>query len=337
MKRNKWLVAGLSLCLAVSTLFTGCGGNKKNKSSVKLDSGEMEADSVVMGVGNEAVRYSEMMNYAYLLKRQYEGNFGSELWGYSVGVDETVGDQAKQEIINMVTQLKVIQTTAKQQKISLTNDERDEALQKAEKILENVTEEEKQAYYLTVQGMSQIYEENILANKMFYVATDDADTQVSDEDAKQVDIQYFQIMTQGTDSSGKQINMDAEGREQARKRAEQLQKEAVNTKDFLGLAKENSDAPKQELVIGNNSELLEKVAVDAALALNKGQVSGVIEGEQGFYVMYCVNNYDEDATQNRKEEIIEERQTAMFKKKYNSWLSKCEVNISEDFWENFQL
>ncbi|MCH5267290.1 MAG: peptidylprolyl isomerase [Lachnospiraceae bacterium] len=337
MKRNKWLVAGMSLCLAVSTLLTGCGGNKTKKSSVKLDSGKMEADSVVMGVGDEAVRYSEMMNYAYLLKRQYEGNFGSELWGYTVGENKTVGDQAKQEIINMVTQLKVIQVTAKQQKVSLSNDEKDEALQQAEKIMENVSEEEKQTFFLTIQGMSQLYEENILANKMFYVATDDADTEVSDEDAKQVFIQYLQVLTKGRDSSGKQIDMDAAGIEQARKRGEALQKEAVKTKDFLGLAKENSDAPKQELVIGKDSEELEKAAVDVALSLRKGQVSGLIEGEQGFYVIHCVNDNDVDATQNRKEEIIEERQTAMFKKKYNSWLKKCEVNISEDFWENFQL
>lgn len=337
MRKNKWLMTGVSLCLVISTLFTGCGGNKTNKSSVKLDSGKMEADSVVMGVGDEAVRYSEMMNYAYLMKRQYEGNFGNELWGYSVGENETVGDQAKQEIINMVTQLKVIQATAKKEKISLTNDEKDEALQKAEKIMEDVIEEEKQTYFLTIQGMSQIYEENILANKMFYISTDDADTQVSEEDARQIDIQYLQILTNGLDSSGKQIDMDETAREQARKHGEELQREATKTKDFLGLAKANSDALKQELVIGKNSEELEKPAIDAALSLQKGQVSGLIEGEQGFYVIYCVNDNDEDATQNRREEIIDERQTAMFVKKYNSWLEKCEVNISEDFWENFHL
>lgn len=337
MRRSKWLVTGLCLCMTAAILCTGCGGKKNSKSSVKLDSGKMQADSVVMAVGNEAVRYSEMMNYAYLLKRQYEGDFGSALWKYTLDKDRTVGDEAKQEIINMVTQLKVIQSTAKKQNVTLSNDEKDEALQKAEKLLESVSEEEKQTYFLTVQGMSQIYEENILANKMFYVSTDDADTNVSDEDAKQVAIQYFLIMTKGTDRAGKEIAMDAATREQTKKRAGELQKEAVKSKDFLGLAKKNSDAQKQELVIGKDSDALEKVAVDAALSLKKGQVSGLIEGEQGFYVIYCVNDNDEDATQSRKEVIIEERQNEMFTKKYNRWLELCEVNISEDFWDDFHF
>lgn len=337
MKKSKWLVIGLCLCMTLAILCTGCGGKKTKKSSVKLDSGKMQADSVVMAVGNEAVRYSEMMNYAYLLKRQYEGDFGSALWKYTLGKDKTVGDEAKQEIINMVTQLKVIQSMAKKQDVTLSNDEKDEALQKAEKILESVSDEEKKTYFLTVQGMSQIYEENILANKMFYVSTDDADTNVSDEDAKQVAIQYFQIMTKGSDRAGKNIDMDDATREETRKRAAALQKEAVKSKDFLGLAKKNSDASKQELVIGKDSDALEKVAIDAALSLKKGQVSELVEGEQGFYVIYCVNDNDEDATQSRKEVIIEERQNAMFTQKYNHWLENCEVNISEDFWDDFHF
>lgn len=337
MRNNKWLVAGLCLCMALSVLCTGCGGKKTQKSSVKLDSGKMKADSVVMAVGDEAVRYSEMMNYAYLLKRQYEGDFGTNLWGYTLEQDKTVGDEAKQEIINMVTQLKVIQSTAKKQDVTLSNDEKDEALQKAEKILESVSEEEKKTFFLTVQGMSQIYEENILANKMFYVSTDEADTQVSDEDAKQIDIQYFQIMTKGTDRAGKQIDMDAATIAETKKRAAELQKEATKTRDFLGLAKENSDASKQELVIGKGSNVLEKAAIDAALALKKGEISGLVEGELGFYVICCVNDNDEDATQIRKEEIIEERQNTMFTDKYNRWLNSCEVNISEDFWDGFQF
>lgn len=46
---------------------------------------------------------------------------------------------------------------------------------------------------------------------------------------------------------------------------------------------------------------------------------------------------EEDATQARKEVIIAKRQNRLFQKKYNIWLNKCDVNISEDFWDYFQL
>lgn len=198
---------------------------------VKLAAGTPDKDSIVMSVGSDGVEYSEMMNYAYLLKRQYEGNFGSELWNYSLGGNKTVGAQAKQEIVNMVTQLKVIAQAADRNEVSLTNDEKDEAMQKAEKIMEKVSDSDKKKYYLSVQGLSKLYEENVLANKMFYVATDKANTDVSDEEARQAAIQYIEIMTKGIGSSDRRsIWMKAKA--QALKWAEQLQLRAVKTKDF---------------------------------------------------------------------------------------------------------
>ena len=67
-----------------------------------------------------------------------------------------MGAQAKQEIVNMVTQLKVIAQAADRNEISLTNDEKDEAMQKAEKIMEKVSDSDKKKYYLSVQGLSKL-------------------------------------------------------------------------------------------------------------------------------------------------------------------------------------
>lgn len=261
IKKSKWMAVGLSICIAVAGVCTGCGNSKIGTKKVKLAAGTPDRDSIVMSVGSDGVEYSEMMNYAYLLKRQYEGNFGSELWNYSLGGNKTVGAQAKQEIVNMVTQLKVIAQAADRNEVSLTNDEKDEAMQKAEKIMEKVSDSDKKKYYLSVQGLSKLYEENVLANKMFYVATDKANTDVSDEEARQAAIQYIEIMTKGIGSSGQKIDMDEKAKAQALKWAEQLQLRAVKTKDFLTLAKDNTDATTQELVVGKSSTKLEKAAL----------------------------------------------------------------------------
>ena len=57
----------------------------------------------------------------------------------------------------------------------------------------------------------------------------------------------------------------------------------------------------------------------------------------GYYIIYCVNDNDEDATYARKEEIINERQTKMFKEKYAEWLSESKVDISNKFWDVFTI
>ena len=174
MKKNRIIVAGICIAAAVSMLCGGCASKDKGtkkRSNVKLETGEIAEDSIVMAVGN----------YRYLLQRQYQGSFSEELWNYELEEGKTIGDEAKQEIVGMITQLKVIKTEAKAEKVRLSNDEVDEALQQAETVMSSVSEEDKKAYSLTVQGFSEIYQENILANKMFYIATDAVNTAVSED------------------------------------------------------------------------------------------------------------------------------------------------------------
>lgn len=181
MQRKKW-ISGLCIAMAAALVFTGCGHKKSSKEEKGTT---VSSGTVVMMVGDDQVRYSEVMAYCYFLKCQYEDSFGKELWRYKLDDNETIGDQAKQEIVNMITQLKVISSVAQQQEVSLSADEQDEALRQAESLVQNAKAADKKEYGLSVQKISEIYQENLLAEKMFYVATDDADTNVTDEEASE--------------------------------------------------------------------------------------------------------------------------------------------------------
>jgi hypothetical protein len=326
MRKSRRIAAGVLAGILATGLLTGCGGSKgKIGSSVKLETGDIQENSIVMKVGDIGVKYSEIRSYCYLLKTQYEGNFGSELWAYPLDEGTTIGDEAKEEIINMITQLKIIGATAEAQKVTLTNDEKDEALQKAEQMLDAATEENRKEYHLSLQGLEKIYEENVLANKMFYIATDDADTEVSDEEAKQIKIAFLFV------------KKDSNDEDSAKKKADKLRKQAKKADEFIDFAKENTEANTVELTIGKDSTEIDAQAVTAALALEKGKISPVVAGEDGYYILYCVSEYDEDATYARKEQIIEQRQTSMFKEKYAKWLGDYDVDISKAFWKIFEI
>lgn len=277
-----------------------------------------------------------------MLKCQYEASFGPGLWKYQINKDTTIGDEAKQEIVNVITQLKVIRKTADEMGVTLTSDEKDEAMRHAEEIAGSASAKDKEKYCLGIQSMAELYEDNILAEKMFYVATDEADTVVTDEEARQADIQYIEIVTKGRDRNGTSISMDAATKKEAEKRAAKLLKEAKKAPDFLLFAEENTDAETASATIGRDSKLLGQKATEAALKLKKGKFSEVIEskdanGTTGYFIIYCVNSNNEDATYAYKEKVIEERQTSMFKEKYAGWLKDCDVSISQEFWEKFEI
>lgn len=326
MKKSRRVLTVLLAAVMVSGIFTGCGTKGKIGSGVRLETGEIEENSIVIKVGDIGVKYSEVRNYCYLLKEQYEDSFGSGIWEYPLDAKSTVGDEAKEEIINMITQLKIITATAESEKVTLTNDEKDEALKKAEEVINSASDEDRKAYYLSVQSLVKIYEENALANKMFYIATDDADTEVSEEEAKQIKIAYLFIkQAEGKDTDS------------AAQKADSLRKEAQKADDFIEFARVNTEADTVELTIGQDSTELEKQVVTAAFSLKKGEISPVVSDTKGYYILYCISDYDEDATYARREEIIEERQTDMFKEKYAQWLGDCGVDISKSFWKIFKI
>lgn len=340
--KNK--IAGGVLCilLATSLVLGGCSKEKGGSQGTGTAEGDIEDTSIVIKVGKTGVKYSEVRNYCYLLKCQYETDFGKKLWDYRLDDENTIGDNAGQEIINLITQLKIIRKTADEMQVTLTSDEKDEAVRHAEEIVSSASAKDKENYCLGLQGMTELYEDNILAEKMFYIATDDADTVVTDEEARQIDIQYIEIITKGTDRNGTRISMDAATKKEAAKRAAKLLKEGKKSDDFLAFAEENTDTEVVSATIGRNNSLLGKKATDVAFSLKKGKTSDVVEsktadGTEGYFIIYCADNNNEDATYDRKEEVIEERQTSMFKDKYAEWMEGCDVNINQDFWEQFSI
>ncbi len=332
MRKSKTFFSCLCAGILILGIFTGC--NEKGTVGIgnRLETGEVQENSVVIRVGDTGVRYREVRNYCYLLKEQYESGFGKKIWDYELDDGSTIGDEAKEEIINMITQLKVISATAESENVTLTNDEKDEALRKAEKLMENATDMDKKNYHLSIQALEKIYEENALANKMFYISTDAADTEVTSEEARQARIAYILLKVAGGNKPG-----EASGKENVAKRATILLKQAKKANNFSEFARENTEADSVELTVGKESRVLDKEAVTAALSLEEGKISPVIAGKSGYYIIYCINPMDEDATYARKEEIIEKRQTNMFKKKYSEWFGECEVDISKAFWKVFEI
>ena len=102
MIKNRYTKAAACAVLAVSMIFTGCGKKEGTKTAdkkaettktIRLERGDITANSYVIKVGNAGVQYSEVLNYCYLLKNQYESSFGSELWKYKIDDKTTIGEK----------------------------------------------------------------------------------------------------------------------------------------------------------------------------------------------------------------------------------------------------
>lgn len=330
--------------LALIVSLTGCKdktedkqkGTVTNTPSVSETASPTETEEtkenrgeLVVTVGNNKVYYNEAMLYFMFMKAQYEAYFGDAVWSYDIGDGTTFEDQAKEEILNLLTQTKIIVDKSDGYSVALTEEEEATVLEKADEYYSGITEADKGKYGFTEDLIRKFYRENMIYQKVYDAVTMNADTEVSDEEAKQITVEQILIKTT-VSKDGKDEAMTEAEKKTARNRAVRLLKDAKKTEDFKKLAQANTEDSQVEYTFGKG-EMVEPFEI-AAFALNTGELSQLVETEYGYHIIYCVSDYDKDATLEKKEEIIEDRQNELFKKLYDEWSQSYKVEVKEKVW-----
>lgn len=346
------------ICIAfvlIMVSITGCTIPflEKEKQEVKVQTeGELAMDSVIMRVNNVGVTYREALIYMYQMKERYETGFGEEIWDFSWNEEKNFGEYAKEEIIENITQIKIIVQQAEKENVELTEDELSEISKQAKDYLAGITSNDIKKYGLTEEFIENVYKDNRLAEKMYDKTTLVVDTSISDEDVKQATIQYFVVLLEGTDRNGKKVNITKEKeKKSAKKRIQKLRKQAELATDFGNFADANSDLEDYELTYGKMDlskevkehqedekiKKLPKKILTQGLTMKTGKISKILETKQGYFVLYCVNDFDEDATRAKKEKMIEAQQEQVFSESYTAWSKDYKVEIGKKLWEQISF
>ena len=145
------------------------------------------------------------------------------------------------------------------------------------------------------------------------VLTKNADLEISDNEAKVVEVS--------------QIVLDNEFN--AREVWQAVRSEGA---DFDAIARANSteEQIRREIVRGELSAGME----EAVFAMNQGEISEIMEDNGRFYLFYCHNPYDQEATLARKEEMMLLRKDSVFHEYYDAFLEDNLVTVSGRVWQD---
>lgn len=293
-------------------------------------------------IGDNRVYYNEAMVYLKSVQDNYENEYGKGIWDANLrGDGKTFEDIIKEEVINHIAEIKIIIERAGELEISITEEEAAKAKEFATKHYYDMTTEDIDRFLFTEEILEKVYIENILAEKIFEITTLDVDTDVSDEEARQIELEFIFIEKDEDENKG---DSELPG-ESAYDQAVRLRKEAKKTDDFYEFAKNNSQDTVIEAFIGKGKDKNQdeeigdhiKLLKQHGFALETGELSGVLEGEKGWYILYCVNDYDVDRTIEKKESIINERREMAFITDFKEWSEGIEIVVNVDTWGKISL
>ena len=89
---------------------------------------------------------------------------------------------------------------------------------------------------------------------------------------------------------------------------------------------------------GSEEDTLDQKVIDAVSSLKDGElVQEVVEGTDGYYVVRLDKKNDEEATENKKESIISEREQEAYDKLVEEWTEEAEIKVEENVWKKVKV
>ena len=77
--------------------------------------------------------------------------------------------------------------------------------------------------------------------------------------------------------------------------------------------------------------------VKAADALEEGDVTGIVESDNGIYVAKLTSNLDREATDAKKESIVEERKQEQYDSLLEQWRKDTKITEHEKVWKKVKF
>ena len=292
------------------------------------------AEGEVFRINTLSCSRSEMNIYLTNMANAYEATFGEQIWTTSAG-NTTIEDAFKETVLAKVTRIKVLNLMAKEEKISLSGDEKKSLKKAAKAYMKTLSKNEKTELGADEDLVFQMYSEYALAEKVYNSIVDEVNFEISDDDARSITVEQIFIKTYHEDTHGRLTDYSDAAKAEAKERALAIREKAVTESDFESLCAlyNEEDESTHTYRRGEMPETYENVA----FALEEGEISYVITTDDGYYIVKCISTYERKATNENKEAIINEAKRKAFEEKYNEFLPNVIANINEKEWENIKI
>ena len=253
---------------------------------------------VVATYGDKNIYLDEVNFFARNSQYVYESYYGTDIWSneqYS-----GIADYLMQSIVSSLYQTEVLVDKADDLGISLSDEDKEKVSAAVAEFFSESDEKLIEACNVTEERLTEIFEKNALANRVYESTYVDKDCSVTDEEAAQRTVEYILVPASEGEDKAKEVL------------------EAVSGgKDMKETAEEYSFSTST-ISFGDSDYDNEIGTVSAEMAEGDYAIANV--ESDGWYVMYMKDKFDESATANKKKTMESNKKVEFFKEVYAQWV-----------------
>ncbi len=337
------------------------------------------APKLIFTINGNKVYLSDMMVDIYMneatgeyMNQLYQQSYGSNYWNITNEDGYTNAELVKDNCLETVMQKYMMYYEAVEAGLSLTEEENTEAEASATEAYDQLTSEVKNKTGLTKQDFVDYNKMSILAGnyKSAWIDSFDIDdaaltADISKEDFRQYDIQYYYIPYTTTDENGKSVDMDDAQKKEAVAELEASYDDILSLSDFATYISTSSSssadasatptpAPEVTAPEGTNIKYTTKSFIETDKAdaigldedlvktikkMNNNDISEkVVEDSNGCYIIKMVNNNSMERYETECENVITDAETARFSEEIdNLEVEKYYIELKDNEWDKVEF
>ena len=283
------------------------GCSNVNELVSDLGTGHVSDNAKVFTIGSAKANVSEMKVYILNYKNIYGKAYDVDV-SLQSDKEESFEKYVKDMSLSSLERAKALSLMAKDEGISLSEEEENKASQCGKDYLESLSEDEKAYIGGSEDEFIQLYEDYALSCKMYDSIAEKTNIEVSDDDARVMRIRQIFVSDE--------------------KSARKVKKALNDDNAFLNVAVSYSELKPIEDTL-YRGQLPEEVE-NEAYSLSDDEWTDAIEANGGYYFIYCVDDKDKALTKQNKTDLSKSRLDEAVEEKCKEFYEENALTVEEE-------
>ena len=321
-------VAALAGVMAIGML-SGCGSKSIDGEKTVAT---VDGTAIPMGVVSLYARESQAQTVA-----MYQSFMGSASNIWSQVVDEksgkTYGEQAAEQFMEQVELMYIMKEKAADYDVEVTSDDETAIAEAAAQFMKDNDEDTLKELAVSEEQVKTLLELETYRQRIYEPIRNEADVDITDEEAQQSSFSYVSISISGDDLSEDDITAR---KEQAQEILDKMKEDPTADMGETAKAVDESYSGLTGTIFANDSEdedisnSYDDAVVEALRTLKDGEVYGeLVETDSSVYILRMDKVNDEDATASKKESLENTKRSNYYTETTQKWLDDAEITVDD--------